>query len=184
VKLSWPTKVLFGVGLVLALIVYAGLVDLGINAGKVLRGVTVQGFDIGGLTFEQAEAALDERGTEMEETPMVFTTEGFECDFTPAQVGWGPQPRDTALMGMSVGRDGGLLESAGDRLRSWFGSGTDIQWAGKPNAARMGSELSRCQRNAEALGLSINLPKLRFLIKRTIVTWPREPVPIPLEAAG
>ena len=184
-KLSLAAKVMFGLGLALVLLLYAALVDLGVNAGKVLRGVNVAGFNIGGMTFEEAEAALDERGTEMQETPMIFTTEGFACTFSPGRIGWGPQPRDTALMGMSIGREGGLISEAKDRLRSWFGGGTRIEWAGKPDPARIGRELARCQRNAEALGLSIDLPKLRFLVKRTIVTWPRVAtgVAIPMEDA-
>jgi hypothetical protein len=185
VKLSLPAKVLFGAGLVLTLLVYAVVVDLGANAGKVLRGVSVQGYDVGGLTFEEAEAALDEHGTELQETPMIFTTEGFQCAFAPKRIGWGPQPRDTALNAMAIGREGGLFDEAGDRLRSWFGGGTEIEWAGKPDAGRMGRELSLCQRQAEALGLSIDLGKLRYLIKQTIVEWPRAAtgVPIPMESA-
>jgi hypothetical protein len=185
VKLSLTAKLLFGTGLVLVLVFFAALVDLGFNAGKVLRGVDVDGFDIGGMTFEEAEAALDERGTEMQVTPMIFTTEGFACTFSPGRIGWGPQPRDTALAGMAIGRDGSIVSDAKDRLRSWFGGGTSIDWAGKPDSAQMGRELARCQKNAEGLGLTIDLPKLRFLIKKTIVTWPRNPtgIGIPLESS-
>jgi hypothetical protein len=47
----------------------------------------------------------------------------------------------------------------------------------------MGRELARCQRNAQALGLTVDLPKLRFLVKREIVKWPRTEVGVPIPLA-
>lgn len=168
--------VLFGV---VAIVAYAVLVEFAVNAGRVHRGVDVQGYDIGGLNYTEAVAALSERGIEMKLAPMIFTTEGFDCRFTPARIGWGPQPSDTADGAMEVGRSGFALEDLRERLRAWT-EGVSIEWADAPDAAKVDRQLNRCEEQAAGLGLEIDRPKLRYAIRRAIVTWPREIVTIPL----
>ena len=178
-QLSRGIKSVVVVSSLLGLIAYGLLLEFAINAGRVHRGVSVEGFDIGGLNYAEAAAALNERGTAMKLAPMIFTTEGFDCRFTPEDIGWGPQPADTADTAMEVGRDDGVLDALQERMKAWT-EGVTIVWAGSPDTARVGRELNRCEKQAAGLGLEIDRPKLRFAIKQTIVTWPREPVPIPL----
>ena len=182
-KLSGRTKLVGVLFVLLAILAYAALMELAINAGTVHHGVSVQGFDIGGLSRADAEAALGDRGEEMQQEPMRFVAEGFYCVFTPEMVGWGPQEFETADLAMGIGRDGGAMEALGDRWRAWT-SGVEIAWTDRPNARLMGRELARCEKDAEALGYEIDRPRLRFLVKRTITTWPREPVEIPLLGAA
>jgi hypothetical protein len=158
---------------------YVLLLEFAINAGRVHRGVSVQGYDVGGLNYTEAVEELSARGTELKVAPMIFTTEGFDCRFTPAHIGWGPQPSDTADDAMEVGRRGGVLEALGERWSAWT-DGVTVEWAGSPDAAKVGRELNRCEEQAAGLGLEIDRPKLRYAIKRAIVMWPRQPVPIPL----
>jgi hypothetical protein len=179
VKISARAKLVGGLFVVLAMLAYAALVEVAINAGKVHHGVSVQGFDIGGLSRADAEAALSERGEEMQHEPMLFVAEGFDCRFSPAMVGWGPQEFQTSDLAMQVGRGEGLLDALGERWTAWT-SGIEVAWTDRPNAVRMGRELARCDRTARGLGYEIDLPRLRFLVKRTITTWPREPVEIPV----
>jgi len=179
-KLSARAKLIGGLFVVAALLAYAALVEVAINAGKVHHGVSVQGFDIGGLSRADAESALGERGEEMQEEPMLFVAEGFDCRFTPAMVGWGPQEFETAEAAMQVGRGQGLLDSLKERWTAWT-SGVDITWSDRPNARLMGRQLARCEKTARGLGYALDRPRLRFLVKRAITTWPREPVEIPLE---
>jgi hypothetical protein len=164
---------------VVGFLAYVLLLEFAINAGRVHRGVSVQGYDVGGLNYTEAVEELTARGTELKVAPMIFTTEGFDCRFTPAHIGWGPQPSDTADDTMEVGRHGGVLEALGERWRAWT-DGVMVEWAGSPDAAKVGRELNRCEEQAAGLGLEIDRPKLRYAIKRAIVTWPREPFPIPL----
>ena len=184
-RISGRAKVVGALFVLLALLVYVALVELAINAGKVHHGVSVQGFDIGGLSRADAEAALSERGELMQQEPMLFVAEGFDCRFTPAMVGWGPQEFETADLAMGIGRSGGVFRALKDRLRAW-GSGIEIAWTDRPNARLMGRELARCDRTASGLGYEIDRPRLRFLVKQTITTWPREPIDVPLQdgAAG
>ena len=178
-RLSPAVKTIVLVFGVVTVIAYALLLEFAINAGRVHRGVDVQGYDIGGLNYIEAAAALNERGTAMKLSPMIFTTEGFDCRFTPAQIGWGPQPSDTAEDAMEVGRDGGVFDALRERMKAWT-EGVTIEWAGSPDTAKVGRELNRCEKQAAGLGLEIDRSKLRYAIKTTIVTWPRDPMPIPL----
>lgn len=178
-QLSPAVKTVVVVFSVVGLIGYLLLLEFAVNAGRVHRGVSVQGYEVGGLNYTEAVAELNARGTELKAAPMIFTTEGFDCRFTPAHIGWGPQPSDTADQAMEVGRDGGVVEALRERFRAWT-DGVTIEWAGSPDAAKVGRELNRCEKQAGGLGLEIDRPKLRYAIKRAIVTWPREPFPIPL----
>lgn len=178
-QLSPAVKTVVVLFLVAAVAAYALLLEFAINAGRVHRGVSVEGYEIGGLNYAEAEAALNERGSEMKLGPMIFTTEGFDCRFTPEDIGWGPQPSDTADAAMEVGRRGGVLDALAERLEAWT-EGVTIEWAGSPDAAKVGRELNRCEEQAAGLGLEIDRPRLRYAIKKGIVTWPRGPVPIPL----
>jgi hypothetical protein len=178
-QLSPRVKMIVIAFLVIGALAYVLLLEFAINAGRVHRGVDVQGYDIGGLNYAEATDALNERGTEMKLAPMIFTTEGFDCRFTPAHVGWGPQPSDTADEAMEVGRTGGVMDALRERLQAWT-DGVSIEWADAPDAAKVGRELNRCEKQAAGLGLEIARPKLRYAIRKAIVTWPREPVAIPL----
>lgn len=176
-------KIVLVVVLIAALAAYALLVEFAVNAGRVHRGVDVQGLDIGGLNHSEAQRLLAERGEQMKVSPMIFTTEGFDCRFTPEDVGWGPQAFDTAAAAMEIGRTGGLLGALGERFRAWT-QGVTIDWAGAPRPALVGRELNRCERLAGRLGVEIDRPRLRHRIKRAIVTWPREIFTIPVADQG
>ncbi|HJR44876.1 MAG TPA: hypothetical protein VJ927_04670 [Actinomycetota bacterium] len=179
-RLTPGVKAIVALFLVLGTVGYALLLEFAVNAGRVHRGVRVEGFDVGGLNYAEAVEELEARGDELKVAPMIFTTEGFDCRFTPEDVGWGPQPAETADAAIEVGRSGGIADVLGDRLDAWT-DGVNVEWAGKPDPARVGRELNRCEETAAGLGVDIDRPRLRFKIKRAIVTWPRRPVRIPVE---
>lgn len=165
--------------LLAGLLAYVLLLELAINAGRVHRGVNVEGYEIGGLNYAEAVEALSQRGRKLKATPMIFTTEGFDCRFTPGDIGWGPQPSDTADAAMEVGRDGDVVPALSERIRAWT-DGVAIEWGGSADAAKVERELDRCGELAAAVGLEIDRAKLRQAIEDGIVTWPRHPFPIPL----
>ena len=178
-RLTAPTKTVLGIVLLLGLAAYLLLLEFAVNAGRVHHGVDVQGVDVGGLNHAEAQAVLTERGDEMKASPLIFSTEGFDCRFTPEDVGWGPQAFDTAAAAMAVGREGGPIQSLGDRWRAWT-TGVTIDWGGSTDHARVTREIDRCERTAEALGVEVDRPRLRYKIKRAVVTWPREVFTLPL----
>ncbi|MDP9066984.1 MAG: hypothetical protein M3N53_01380 [Actinomycetota bacterium] len=179
-QLSPPVKTVLVLVLVVAAAAYLVLVDLAVNAGRIHRGVAVEDLDVGGLSRTEAEEVLTARGEEMKTAPMIFTAEGFDCRFTPEDVGWGPQPSDTVTAALGVGRDATLWEDLGDRFTAWT-DGVRIDWAGSPNPDKVDEELDRCEELAAAMGVTIDRGRLRYKIRRAIVTWPRRPFRIPLE---
>lgn len=179
-RLTPGVKATVAVLLVIGATGYGLLLEFAINAGRIHRGVDVEGFDVGGLNYPEAVEELTARGEELKSAPMIFTTEGFDCRFTPEDVGWGPQPSDTADAALDVGRTGGIGDALGQRWDAWT-DGVTVEWAGSPDPARVGRELNRCEETAAGLALTIDRAKLRYKIKRAIVTWPRRPFRIPLE---
>jgi hypothetical protein len=180
-QLSPVLRLLLVVSLTLAGIAYLLLLEFAVNAGRIHRGVSVAGVDVGGLISVEAQELLSERGKEMKSTPLIFTTEGFDCRFTPRAVGWGPQPFDTTRSAMAVGRDGGVVDALGDRWRAWT-QGIDISWAGHPDPAKVERELDRCEEVAASLGVGVDRDRLRDLVEAAVERWPREPVALPLRA--
>lgn len=164
-----------------ALLAYLVVVDLGMNAGRVHRGVNVAGFEVGGLTEIEAFDALRERQELLAETPVVFISPGFDCRGLPSDLGWSPQPFNTAADAMEVGR-GGIIAGLRERLDAWLG-GVRIGWAGTVNPAKVDEFLDYCEENAAVVDATIDRPKLRYRIRRAIVTYPRSPVDfkVPLE---
>lgn len=182
VTLSRTAKAVVAVGLVLGLFLYLVLLDLGVNAGRIHYGVSVGGFDIGGLTETEAVEELAERGLELREAPVILTYEGFDCRFMPAELGWTPQQAETAELALDVGRADAPFGALADRWRAWFG-GVDIDWPDKPRRGAMSELIDECERQAEGLGLELDRFKLRKRIRRAIVTWPRRPFVIPIVEA-
>lgn len=179
-NLSTRAKVLLGIGLLIGLVVWVVLLDFGINAGRIHYGVHVRGTDVGGMTLEEAQATLQERGEELRFEPVVFSAEGMECIFIPDEVGWGPKPKSTAEDARDVGFRGGLSTSLRERVKAWF-TGVRVDWADKPNVRKVTALIDDCEKQADALHLELNRYKLRRLMRRAIVTWPRRIFQIPVE---
>ena len=156
------------------LLAYVAIVDVGMHVGRVHRGVTVAGFDIGGLTEIEAFDALRERQEVLEEPAVVFISNGFDCRTTVEGLGWNPQPFNTARAAMEIGR-GGVFEGLRERIDAWFG-GARVGWAGTVDPARVDDFLDYCERNARIVNAEIDRAKLRFRIRRAIVTYPRAPL--------
>jgi hypothetical protein len=143
--------------------------------------VKVQGIDLGGLTLPEAQTVLTNRGRELRQAPIVFTTEGFDCSFVPGQVGWRPRPSETAQQALEIGRRGGLWASVRERLRSWTG-GVTLDWSHAPDARRMGAFVNDCARRGEQMGSAVNRAELRRRARAAIETWPRQQIhDLPLE---
>ncbi|MFN2587803.1 MAG: hypothetical protein ABR613_06785 [Actinomycetota bacterium] len=181
---SLLTRLVLVAGGVVALLVYLVIVDLGVHAGRVHRGVTVAGFDVGGLTELEAFDALRERQALLEDYPLVFIANGFDCRAEPVDLGWSPQPFNTVQDAMEVGR-GGVVEGLRERLDAWFG-GVKIGWAGTVDPREVDEFLDYCEENARVVNARVDRAKMRFRIRRAIVTYPRSAIDfkVPLLSDG
>jgi hypothetical protein len=182
VNLSTRAKVLLAIALTFGLLAWVILLDFGINAGRIHYGVHVRGTTVGGMTIEEAMVVLQERGEELRFEPVVLSAEGMNCSFIPDDVGWGPKPKSTAETARDIGFTGGLFEALGDRATAWF-NGVRVEWVDTPNVRKVTSLIDDCEGQAEALNLELDRYKLRRLMRRAIVTWPRRIFQVPVDPA-
>ena len=160
------------IGALFAVVVYLVIVDLGVNAGRIHYGVSVEKVYVGGLSAPEAVERLRDHGLRLKSTAITFSAPGADCSFVPAQLGWGPQPADTTKLALAVGRDGGPFTVLSDRVSAWLG-GVKVGWAGKADPDEVDELLDECERSASGQGFEINREQLRYRVKRAIVTWPR-----------
>jgi hypothetical protein len=179
VNVSRTAKGVFALAIVLVLGGYLVLIDLGLSAGRVHHGVRVDGVDIGGLTVAEAAALLEDAGEELKQEEVVPTAEGFDCRFTPEEVGWGPQPFDTVETAMRVGREDAPFGALADRVRAYV-EGIEVDWAGKPDQRKVARLLNRCEEQAGALGVLIDRRELRVKVRQAITSTGRRRFEIPL----
>jgi hypothetical protein len=169
---SRTAKLLIAIGVVVGLATYVVIVDLGVNAGRIHYGVSVERVDVGGLTAPEAVDRLREHGLRLKSTAITFSAPGASCSFVPAQLGWGPQPADTTKLALAVGREGVPFQAVADRIRAWFG-GVTVGWAGAADPAAVDDFLDECEASAAGQGLVIDRAQLGYRVRRAIVTWPR-----------
>jgi hypothetical protein len=165
---------------VVAVVIYLAIVDLGVSAGRIHHGVEVTAVDLGGLTRAEATARLQRRASELANAPVTLTGYGLDRTFSPAQVVWRPMPGRTASAALSVGRTGGALHALWDRVRSWFIT-VDVAWVGRPDPKAMVAFVARIDRDATKRDLQLDRALLRKRLKQAMSTWPRRPVRIPLK---
>ena len=77
------------VGGVVALLAVLYVADLALSSGKVPRGVSVAGIEIGGMSLDDAEATLTEQLTPRLDTPVDVTAGDTEGRIVPSEAGIG-----------------------------------------------------------------------------------------------
>ena len=170
---------MIGAVALLGVLAYLVVFEVGLSAGRIHSGVTVNGIDVGGLTHQEAEDLLKARGKDMREEPLVFVAEGVDCRFrrNKDEVGWGPQPFDTAEEAMRVGRADAPFGALWDRLRAWFG-GVTVDWADAPDQAKVEQIVDDCMEKADQLGLTVVIDPDAFeqAIVDAVLEWPPEQI--------
>jgi vancomycin resistance protein YoaR len=91
------------------------------HQGRVFRGVSVLGKDLGGLSSEEARATLASAGAGYPAGPLIVAGAGRTWSFSSADLGWGVDIDKTAQAAMSVGRDGSLPGNLGTQIGALFG---------------------------------------------------------------
>jgi len=156
------------------------IVDFGVNAGVVHQGVTVDGFDVGGLTVEEAQSELRLRRSALREDAICFTYEDFRDCILPNDVGWFPDVVSTAQRAFEVGRDGGPIAALGDRARAWTGA-ADVGWTSGPRNVLVTPLIRQWRSELKQYGVKLNARRMREDIRSSIVTLPRDDVEFPLK---
>jgi hypothetical protein len=179
VNIGARPKAILIVLIVLGLLTYLVIVDFGINAGRIHRGVEVAGLNVGGLTPGEAEEALRERADTLKYSLIDFRHGPVVCRFTPLEVGWDPREDDTAMAAREIGREENVWRALSDRLSAWV-FGTKVHWRARTDASKMRSTITSCERRILARHHTIDKVKFRKRIRRAIVQWPRKTQRIPL----
>jgi hypothetical protein len=179
-NLSGVGRLMLTLAALLGVLAFIVIVDFGVNAGVVHQGVTVEGFDVGGLTVEEAQTALSRRRSALRAESICFTYGDFRACILPDDVGWFPDVVATAQRAFDVGRDGGPITALGDRARAWTGD-ADVVWPSGPRNALVTPLIREWRSELRALGVKLNAKRMRAAIRRSIVTLPRGDVPFPLK---
>ncbi len=90
--------------------------------GRIYTGVTILGVDVGGMTPDEAAAALGDASSYSSAgaVTLVEPGTGQEWTFTPAQLGILVDARATTGEAFDVGRTGGPLRRLQDTFQSWY----------------------------------------------------------------
>lgn len=183
-KLSRLAKILLSAAVVVSVLAYLVIVDLGINAGRIHYGVEIEGgVDVGGMTAAEADDALETRADEMASAPITLAAEGISVRFYPRLpptvsedelgVGWFANRPETIAAALGVGRDSGPLRAVLDRAKAWI-TGVKVTWKGRPTAFKVSRLLDVIERRAEQRGYELDRTRLRIKIRRVLNTWPRK----------
>lgn len=182
-KLPLGVKVAFASAAVVGLALFLLIVDAGAYAGRVHYGVTVAGFDVGGMTLEEAESALNDRRQLLRQEPICFESDaaGFHDCTNPIELGWFPDNLVTARRAFDVGRTDWPLAAIGHRIEAWAG-GVNVRWDSGPRRILVDEVVARFNEQLAPGGPTISLNRFRAKLKRAIVTYPRDrTLRLPLE---
>ena len=173
-------KVLIVVAAVAALAVYLVVLDLGINAGRIHRGVTAGDIDIGGMTQAEAAEFLTKVGRDMRNSTITFTTGDVEIEVLPADLKWWPYAEDMARKAMEVGRKGSVLNAASQRWRAWV-SGISVSW-GRAGTRLVEQRVEEMSSELASQGYKLDEQEMLRVLRHAIGQWPRrDAYEIPLE---
>lgn len=155
------------------------ILEFGVSAGRVHHGVTVDGFDVSGLTLNDLQDSLFEKAHALEDEPVCFSHDAIRLCIDPADVGWRMSPRETAQQAFDVGRAGFPLGAINERATAWLG-GVDVPWEGTARGERVGRVLNEWESILGGRGLELRRFAARQRIYRALGTHPRVIVPLPI----
>ena len=169
-------KVLLAAAAVAGIATYAVVMEIGLHAGEIHPGVTVDGRDLGGLTPAEATEELTALASRNAHAEIVFVApvDGVEpFVFTPSEFQWEPKIDEISEAAYSVGRTGGFWKSLRARLRAYT-SGVEIEIEGFLDFDRVHARLDVLAGEAEDAGYRLQKGKLVYRMKQAIDDWPKK----------
>jgi len=119
-RLSTRTKVLLGVGAFILAVILVFVIEAGINYNKIHSGISVAGVELGGLSEEEATAALAKYAREAQADPIKLTAGGKTWSVKPTEIGATVDVAGAVTAAMDVTRDGNIFTNMGRRWKLYF----------------------------------------------------------------
>ncbi len=173
------TRLLLMAGAILGGLGFLLIVEFGLSAGQVHHGVTVSGFEVGGMTLNELEDSLREREQTLGTERVCFFRDDLTLCVTPDELGWRVQPNLTAQRAYQVGRTDFPLGALGERVAAWV-DGVNVKWEGGPRPAKVTKLLDEWETIFSQRGMELVRGHMRYKIRRAILVYPRRPFRIPL----
>lgn len=109
-------------GFVVAVLIFALIVGQyrGRHDGRIYTGVSVMGIDMSQMTPQEAQAALTDETTYLQETAVTLTLADQSWQKTPAELGLSFNEQATIEAAMAVGRDGTPSARLQTMFQSWY----------------------------------------------------------------
>ncbi len=133
---------LITVGAIVAIVVLAIVVDSALYYNKVHAGVQVSGVSLGGLTRDEAAAALNDYVEDVQQNPIVLTSGEWRWSLMPGDVGTEMDIAGAVAQAMDVTRENNLFSDLGKRLKLYF-SEVEIPLEGTVDSAMMDDVLGQ-----------------------------------------
>ncbi len=121
---------------VAVLVVAIVAAEMASSYGRVHSGVTVSGVDVGGLTASNAALELEKQLPGKTTAPVVVVHGDKQWSVTAEEIGLDFDYQSLADDAMAVGRSGGLITSATDRIDAWLG-GTNLAATAQSDTEKM-----------------------------------------------
>lgn len=159
-------RLLVAVGAIIALVVLAIVIDAALSYNKVHAGVSVSGVDLGGLTQDEAAAALTSYVDDAQASAIVLTSEEKSWSPMPAEVGTKLFVEQAVSEAVDVTRKSNFFSDLGRRFKLYF-SKTDIPLRGTVDGALLGAFLKGVARDLDVApvnaGLSMENGKIKVV---------------------
>jgi vancomycin resistance protein YoaR len=147
-RLRKRLRILIAVASVLALVAFAYLLDSAIYYNKVHAGVSVSGLKLGGLTKDEAAAALNRYVSAAETSPIVLKSGDDTWPLMPDEVGTDIDVAQAVTDAMDVTRGSNILMDAVRRVKLYF-SDIDVPLSGTVDTVLMDHFLAEVAKDVD-----------------------------------
>jgi vancomycin resistance protein YoaR len=147
---------LITVGAIVVAVVLAILVDSALYYNKVHAGVKVDTVSLGGLTQDEAIAALNDYLEDAQQSPIVLTSSDWSKTIMPADVGTEMDVAGAVAQAMDVGRDKNFFSNLGKRFKLYF-SEVQIPLKGALDNTKMSGVLQAVARELDVQPINAGL---------------------------
>ncbi len=133
--------ILIAVGSIVALVVLAIVIDAALYYNKVHAGVSVSGYNLGGLTPDEATTQLGAMVDDAQSSGIVLTDGVRSWTVMPAEVGTHMDVEGAVAAAMDVSREGNVFTDIGRRFKLYF-SHVDLPLNGAVDSAMLDKRLA------------------------------------------